>query len=124
MLGRSSSSSRGQPHIGLAREDWTVDTRSRNAHTRHGLRLSHRGAARVTRSCPPGGFTDVPTSVLIVTILGMALIGLVVMLLLIEGTSALRGIAYQREQRRHSLILLDEQINAARALHVRNEQSR
>ncbi len=65
-----------------------------------------------------------PTSVLIVTILGMALIGLVVMLLLIEGTSALRGIAYQREQRRHSLILLDEQINAARALHVRNEQSR
>ena len=65
-----------------------------------------------------------PTSVLIVTIVGLTLIGLVVMMLLIEGSLTLRGISLQREQRRRSLTLLDEQIMAARALHVRNERSR
>lgn len=65
-----------------------------------------------------------PTSVVIVTILGGALVGLVILLLLIEGASALRGMAVRGELRRRSLELLDEQIKAARALHVRNERAR
>ena len=65
-----------------------------------------------------------PSSVLVLTVIGLGLIVLVALLLCLEGVSALRGLAYGREHRQRSLDLLGEKIKAAQALQVHNEVER
>jgi ferredoxin-NADP reductase len=65
-----------------------------------------------------------PFSVLTVTLVAVALIGLVAVRLFIECASALRGSVYDRQRRQRSLALLDEQIQAARAQQARHDAAR
>ena len=65
-----------------------------------------------------------PISVLVSTILGLVFIGLVGTRLLAECVSGFRLAAYDQQRRRRLLILLDEQIKAAKLLHSRNETAR
>ena len=60
----------------------------------------------------------------VLSLVGLVLVGFVGILLVIECVAALCRVGYDRESRRRSLELLDEQIKAAKALQVRNESVR
>ena len=65
-----------------------------------------------------------PFSVFAVTLVAVALIGLVAVRMFIECVSALRGMVYDRQRRQRSLALLDDQIQAARAQQARQHSAR
>ena len=84
------------------------------------------GRSVVTKSLVLGGRLGgmPPFSVPAVTLVAVALIGLVAVRLLIECASSLRTAVYDRQRRQRSLTLLDDQIQAARAQQARQDAAR